>query len=49
MELHHPDFAELTALQLVPVEPTPLAEPTFPPSLLPLPDENLLLALHAWN
>jgi hypothetical protein len=49
MELHHPDFAELTELQLSEVETTPSLQPVLPPSLLPLPDENLMLALHAWN
>jgi len=49
MELHHPDFAELSELQLAEVETLSESQPSFPPSMLPLQDENLMLALQAWN
>ena len=50
MELHHPDFAELGNLRLQPSDAAPSARHALPPSMISPPDdENLELALHAWN
>jgi hypothetical protein len=49
MELHHPDFAELTQSRLPQEEAPSASRAESMASILPLQDENLQLALQAWN